>query len=225
MLKPWYPLALLLGIAVFGCSNADDAPSPRHAKSVSVSGASAWPGISERSIAEPGIRALADHLDVPPDAIEVDSVRAVDWRDSSLGCPQTGEAYLQVITPGHEITLRVDGRLYVVHEASGRAFVCTRKKPSIPETTAELELAWAPQAEAARRDVARRLGVDVSQVAVVAARRATWMDASLGCPEPGRRYPETHLDGFVLTLRHGGRAFTYHTDLDRVIACPPFTED
>lgn len=216
---------MCVAVAVFGCGSADDEPSFEEAKTVSADGDITPIAVEDRSIAERGIRALADHLDVPLGAIEVDSVRAVDWRDSSIGCPQPGEAYMQVITPGHKITLRVDGALYVVHEANGRAFVCTRKKAAVSGVTNQLELVWAPQAAIARKALAKQLGVDESQIMIAAARGTTWTDASLGCPEPGVTYPETRSEGYVLTLRHGSRNFDYHTDLDRVIPCPPFSED
>ncbi len=79
-------------------------------------------------IAELAKETLAEHLNVPVHTIEVDTVRAVEWSDSSIGCPQPGQAYLQVITPGHKVSLRVAGKLHFVHEANGRALVCERTK-------------------------------------------------------------------------------------------------
>ena len=112
-----------------------------------------------------------------------------------------------------------------MHEANGRAFVCVRQKPTVSGLTNKLELVWAPQAAIARKDLASKLHVDESQIIIAAARATTWTDTSLGCPEPGVEYDEVRAEGFVLTMRYGGRNFSYHTDLDRVIACPPITED
>ena len=105
--------------------------------------------------------------------IEVDTVRAVEWSDSSIGCPQPGEAYLQVITRGHKTTLRVAGKLHFVHEANGRAFVCKRTK-SVGGVTTQLELVWGPAAIEAREDLAGRLGVDLSLVMVASAQGTTF---------------------------------------------------
>jgi hypothetical protein len=47
--------------------------------------------------------ALADasnHLGVSREALRVDQVEPRDWPDSSLGCPQPGQLYSQVVTPG-----------------------------------------------------------------------------------------------------------------------------
>lgn len=176
-------------------------------------------------LAELAIDTLAAELNVPRDTIRVDTIRAVDWPDSSIGCPQPDQAYLQVITPGHKISLRVDERFYFVHEANGRAFVCKRRKPAVGGVTEKRELVWGPQAVEARKDLAARLGVDESQVKIAAVQGTTWPDASLDCPEQGVEYEPGEVEGYILRLRHGQRDYTYHTDLDRVLPCPPITED
>ena len=78
----------------------------------------------ERDVARLAIDALAADLQVAKERILVDTIRAVDWPDSSIGCPQPGHSYLQVITPGHKVTLRANGQDYVVHESHQRAFIC-----------------------------------------------------------------------------------------------------
>lgn len=68
---------------------------------------------------------LAAELDVDADAIEVTDVEAVQWSDTSLGCPQPGMMYAQVITPGYRMTLEVDGQEYIFHTDGGeRAVRC-----------------------------------------------------------------------------------------------------
>jgi hypothetical protein len=201
-----------------------DAPDPGGAKSVTLEGKMAELSARDRDLGALAVKTLAEHLDVPSDAIQIDSVRAVEWRDSSIGCPQPNEAYLQVITPGHRITLRLDGNFYFVHEANGKAFICERRK-AVGGVMPQLELEWAEMAVAARRDLAGHLGVDEDQIIIAAGESTTFSDASLGCSEPGVEYAVGNRHGYVLTLRHGSRNYTYHTDLDRVIPCPPITAD
>ena len=62
---------------------------------------------------------LADRLSVPADGLELVSDEPVQWGDTSLGCPQAGMVYAQVITPGHRITFRQGDDTYEVHTASG----------------------------------------------------------------------------------------------------------
>ena len=58
---------------------------------------------------------LAAHLGVAPEQVTVISAMETNWSDSSLGCPRPGMSYLQVITPGYQIWLEVEGHRYGVH--------------------------------------------------------------------------------------------------------------
>ena len=171
------------------------------------------------SVAQIAIDALAADLGIAKKKIQVDTVRAVEWRDSSIGCPQPGRANLQVITPGHKVTLRADGRVHVVHEANGRAFVCEQTRP-YAGVNPKGELVFGAKMLEARRDLASRLGVPETEIKMTAAREHTWDDAGLGCPEPGKTHSPGKVTGWILTLEHAGRPFTYHTDLHRTIPCP-----
>lgn len=55
--------------------------------------------------------------------ITVVAVEAVDWNDSSLGCPQEGFMYAQVITPGYLIKLEAQGQPYEYHTDQGKTVV------------------------------------------------------------------------------------------------------
>lgn len=52
---------------------------------------------------------LAEQFEVVEDEIKVVSVKAVVWPDGSLGCPQPGMVYAQVLTPGFQILLSYQG--------------------------------------------------------------------------------------------------------------------
>ena len=68
---------------------------------------------------------LADALGCAEHEITVGQVEAVEWNDSSLGCPQPGMMYMQVITPGYRVTLEQGGQQYIVHTDGGhRAVRC-----------------------------------------------------------------------------------------------------
>ena len=58
---------------------------------------------------------LAQRLSVAVDQITVVSSEYTDWPDSSLGCPQPGMAYSQVITPGYRIVLEQGQKQYDYH--------------------------------------------------------------------------------------------------------------
>ena len=174
----------------------------------------------ERDAARLAVETLAADLGIAPETIEVDTVRAVEWRDSSLGCPKPGIAYRDVITPGYKVVLRVGKQIHVVHEAGERAIVCAQTR-IMTGMKPDLDLSFGPQMVAARRDLAAQLGVSEKEILFQSSEGKTWNDASLGCPEPGMQYAQAQVSGWVLTFRHRDRLFTYHTDLERTIPCPP----
>ncbi|MEW6233635.1 MAG: hypothetical protein AB1566_15175, partial [Chloroflexota bacterium] len=71
---------------------------------------------------------LAQRLGKDQDAITVVRVERVDWPDTSLGCPQPGMMYAQVITPGYRIYLSVDNVSYEYHSDRARVVFCPAKK-------------------------------------------------------------------------------------------------
>lgn len=179
---------------------------------------------AERGIAKLAIDTLAADLQIAKDGILVDTIRAVEWRDSSAGCPKPGRAYLQVITPGHKITLRANGQVHVVHEAKGSAVVC-RNSNAMGSVNAAMELTFGSQMLVAQKDLARRLGVQANEIRPLAGVQKTWPDASLGCPEAGATYAAGPVSGWELTLTDGKRPYTYHTDMTRTIPCPVISNE
>jgi hypothetical protein len=86
------------------------------------------PAIQEQSnLADPVILAqakAAKKLGIPLDSIEIVSITATNFADSSLGCPQPGMAYTQVITPGYRIITRGDSKQLTVNVSGGRGVIC-----------------------------------------------------------------------------------------------------
>ena len=69
--------------------------------------------------ANPAVAAAIAHLvaELGLSAADVSilSVEEMQWSDSSLGCPQPGMMYAQVITPGYRVLLEADGETHAVH--------------------------------------------------------------------------------------------------------------
>ena len=66
---------------------------------------------------------LANRLAQSAKEITLLEVTDVEWTDSSLGCPQPGMDYLQVITPGYRIVFQANGQLYEYHSDKNTNFV------------------------------------------------------------------------------------------------------
>lgn len=67
---------------------------------------------------------LGQKLGVNKEEIRLTKVEAVDWPDTSLGCPKPGMFYAQVITPGYKITLEGGGKSYIYHSDYKRVVLC-----------------------------------------------------------------------------------------------------
>lgn len=70
----------------------------------------------------------------------------------------------------------------------------------------------------ARADLAQRLSIPEDDVEVVGAKRVTWRDSSLGCPEEGTFYMQMLQAGALIELRAGREVYPYHSNLEG----PPF---
>jgi len=71
-------------------------------------------------------RTLGEHLGIDEQLVTLDEVVAVDWPNSSLGCPEPGRTYAPIVMSGYRVTLAVqdDERTHRVHVAGTRALVC-----------------------------------------------------------------------------------------------------
>ncbi|MBN1937200.1 MAG: hypothetical protein JW934_21250 [Anaerolineae bacterium] len=78
---------------------------------------------------------LAERLGIDPAQVQVLAVESVQWSDSSLGCPQPGMMYAQVITPGYLIVLGAGEAQYEYH--AGRdgdaAIFCPDGQKPVPD--------------------------------------------------------------------------------------------
>ena len=60
-------------------------------------------------------------------------------------------------------------------------------------------------------DLSARTAVARDEIVVVRAEITTWSDTSLGCPQPGMRYPQVPQDGARIHLRIDDQVYRYHT--------------
>jgi hypothetical protein len=158
---------------------------------------------------------LADRLDTRGDEIVVQSVEAVQWRDSSLGCPRPGMNYLQVITPGYLIRLEAGGEIYEYHTDTENVVYCEQAAYGKVEPMVGKEQLVA----LAKADLVKTAGVAENEIQVLEVQYVEWRDGSLGCAKAGKNYPQVITPGYLIRLSVAGREYEYHTDMRRVMLC------
>jgi hypothetical protein len=62
----------------------------------------------------------------------------------------------------------------------------------------------------ARADLAERKSVSPEAIELLEIKDVVWRDASLGCPRPGKVYPQVMKEGFLIRLRLEKRVYRYH---------------
>ncbi len=73
---------------------------------------------------------LAERLNIDFSEISLLNADAVNWADGSLGCPEPGMLYAQVITPGYLIRLEANGAIFEYHASRGTEVVyCKNPQP------------------------------------------------------------------------------------------------
>jgi hypothetical protein len=84
------------------------------------------------------------------------------------------------------------------------------------------EAALPRHIQAALADAARRTGIEVAALKVASAERVTWLDGSLGCPEPDVMYTQALVPGYRIRIEAGGETLDYHAGTRGApLLCPP----
>jgi hypothetical protein len=164
-------------------------------------------------------RALAERLDVAPESFERVSVEPAEWGDTSLGCPEKGMMYAQVVTSGYRVLLRSEDKVHDVRVASGNAVVCDKETPraGARKQRTPRGTATANAYGVARRELAARLGIAETEVAVRSIRPLGESDQP-PCPQ-GVDATLKRGSAFVVELSAAGETYRYLSDGTRAVAC------
>lgn len=88
---------------------------------------------SRPAVVRQAVADLAARLGVGVDEIAVRGFETVTWPDASLGCPEPGMAYAQMVSEGTRIELAAQERVYTYHAGGGREpFLCERQRAPVP---------------------------------------------------------------------------------------------
>ena len=171
-------------------------------------------GYSEREQAaiDLAIRAVSETTPVSQDSVSHLRIRAIEWPDSSLGCPEPGAEYLQRVIPGHLVSFNVEQELYTVHVGDNSAVVCDRFNDVMAKRQ-ERGRAIINTHRAAKLNLAEKLMVDPEMITVTKIKQETWADSSHGCPVEGEPYAQGPVEGLIIDMTCRDKHYEYRVVL------------
>jgi hypothetical protein len=105
-------------------------PVPLPVKPGPISGPDPVPGEVPQDLLTKILTDLQEREGVDREGIVIERAEAVVWPDGSIGCPQPGLMYPQVLTPGYFVVLRVGDDLYNYHAGESGGFkLCEQSLP------------------------------------------------------------------------------------------------
>ncbi|MGH9314990.1 MAG: hypothetical protein ACRD1S_17535 [Vicinamibacterales bacterium] len=154
-------------------------------------------------------------------SMEIESVSAVRWSDTSLGCPAAGMMYAQRLVSGYQVVLRAAGTSYSVHVGDGHAVVCDKggageaasaaKVPPLPQGEPD-----AKAARLAREALASARGVPPEKVLVKRVR--PFNRSETRCRVPEARKADAG-PAYLVELSLGDATFEYYADQKTAYSC------
>lgn len=163
-------------------------------------------------------RVVAEFMSLPMDDVILVSLQAQDFNNSSLGCPQSGMAYQQVITPGHRAMVEADGRRFDVRVAGGHGRICRNHQRRNPQTDSDRQTSLTTMIDAARNDLAGRLGITAAKISVLDIRPTAGKNLPIGCTLQCDESDKSC--GYMIGLFHQGRRYDYHAADGSAAPCP-----
>lgn len=150
----WILIIMLLAVSLGGCSSSPtqagdslSVPSPTQLSPKKHPGEIQTPQVTTlmpqsipsplapdlQKLIEKAKEDLANRLTISKDQISFIEIFEVTWPDSSLGCPQKGLAYAQVMTPGYLIRLASGNSQYEYHSGKGPDVIfCSNPSAQVP---------------------------------------------------------------------------------------------
>ncbi len=204
-------------------------PTPEPVEARRSAGELATPAL--KSLAAAAITDLVQRLNVDAASVQVLSAEEVVWPDASLGCPQPGMAYAQVMTDGMQVLLKVDDQIYAYHgRTPDDLFLCETGGPAEEAGEMEGSRSAAPNLNLSAKaqalvntvtaDMATELGVAEAAIEVKSVESADWRNSGLGCEKKGEVYLQVITPGYKIVLQAGDSVFEYHTDAgSRYVLC------
>ena len=201
-------LPIFLPLACMAKATTGHASSPQSATE---------PTANELANIELAKNTLAKQEKIDVNTLQVESVNTVQWPDSSLGCPEPGMMYGQMITPGYQITLidSTSKTRHLVHTGKGYAVICKTLDSAPLKTEKNLRFGQRWQlSQEAQKLLAARLSITKNAVRIVGT--STVPSNSANC----KNIPTTNLQEIqIIKLSFNGTPYQYAVINNQLVFC------
>ena len=159
---------------------------------------------------------VEDDLGLMKDSLKHLSETPRVWRDTSLGCPQPGMVYAQVLTDGWLFVFETsDGIEIPVHAERGlnKYIICT-EEVNTDSKEENSDLRMLPVLQTAIRQLSESLGVPESNIDFLGFESKLWPNSCLGCAGSEENCLMVVTPGYKVQFAVDGRGYTLHTNDD-----------
>jgi len=160
--------------------------------------------------------AVAKQLGAAPETLRMVHSQEMQWRNSSLGCPEKGMNYLQVIIPGWRIVFEDEnGTQHDVHIGEDITNFIICKNPTTIEadmTPISGDINIDDAKKSALDALMKHLNVERTDISIVSIEVVEWRNSCLGCQLPNQNCLTVITPGFRIVLESGGKTYNVHTD-------------
>ena len=87
------------------------------------------PVVLPKSVLDPILADAASRSGVAVDKLVVVTALSITWSDGSMGCPEPGQVYTQVILEGYRVSIRADTTTYDYRGAGMNGFKLCKSIP------------------------------------------------------------------------------------------------
>lgn len=178
-------------------------------------------GSSMATSIEPNIRSLIDELlnkelKVTATDISVLSAKKVEWPSSALGCSQSGQFYMPVITPGYRVKVSVNQSTYTIHTSLKHAVLCKNKavkteaSPQMKSNNKKIR-----SIQLARENLIKLKNIDKNSIRLVSVDSQLLSEQNTQCK---KKFTGSEK-GFLVVLKHHLSQIGFFSDGITAVQC------
>lgn len=175
------------------------------------------------------IEDLALNVNIPTSRVQIVSVENAEWGQDTLGCTDNNVYQEAIIintldatqVEGLRYTLLIGNTIYEYHtENTDRFLRCSEQGIVSGEVLIAVDPLAAETLRVVQTLLAEELDLSSRRVQLVDMQPVTWLDTSLGCPDPDQTYTQVDIQGYHIVVSVADELYIYHSDSNTAYPCP-----